>query len=107
MTINEYQKLAMRTANPGCRMLTNVGLGFAGESGEVADLFKKHIHQGHPLSMKKLIEELGDVAWYIALGCEVMGVSMEEVLEANINKLRRRYPDGFSADRSVNRKEGE
>lgn len=105
MTINEYQKLAMRTADPECRVLTNVGLGLAGEAGEAADLIKKHIHQGHELDKEKFMGELGDIAWYIALGCTVINTDLEEVLKANIDKLRRRYPDGFDPECSRNREE--
>lgn len=103
MTINEYQKLAMRTANPECKQLTNVGLGIAGEAGEVADLLKKHLHHGHDLDRDKVIKELGDVAWYIALGCEVLDIDMESVLRINIDKLKVRYPNGFTFERSINR----
>ena len=91
MQINDYQKLAMRTANPKCKNLSNVGLGLAGEAGEAADLAK----------------ELGDVAWYIALGCEVIGIDLETVLQRNIDKLKARYPEGFAVDKSLHRAEGD
>lgn len=104
MTGSEYQKLAMRTANPECRSLTNVGLGLAGESGECADIIKKHAHHGHDLDKEHLMKELGDNLWYIALGCEVIGCSLDEVMELNIQKLLERYPDGFDRERSIHRK---
>lgn len=107
MEINEYQKLAMRTANPECKNLSNVGLGLAGEAGECADEIKKHLHHGHPLNRAKLIKELGDVAWYLALGCEVLGEDLEDILRENIDKLRARYPEGFDADKSLHRKAGD
>lgn len=107
MGINEYQKLAMRTANPECKSLSNVGLGIAGEAGEVADMIKKCLHHGHKLDSDHLAKELGDVAWYIALGCEVIGISFEEILRRNIDKLKARYPEGFEVDRSLNRAEGD
>lgn len=107
LTINEYQKLAMRTANPECIELKNVGLGIAGEAGEVADLIKKHLCHGHPLDKLKIMKELGDVAWYIALGCETLGVDMGSVLQMNINKLKARYPEGFDSNLSQHRKEGD
>ena len=107
MTANEYQLLAMRTANPECRNLSNVGLGLAGEAGECADEIKKHLHHGHPLNREKLIKEMGDVAWYLALGCDALGVTLEDVLRLNIDKLKARYPDGFEADKSLHRKEGD
>ena len=107
MEINEYQKLAMRTANPECKNLSNVGLGLAGEAGECADEIKKHLHHGHPLNRAKLIKELGDVAWYLALGCEVLGEDLEDILRENIDKLRARYPEGFDSDKSLHRKAGD
>lgn len=105
LTINGYQRKAMRTAKESCRTLSNVGLGIAGEAGEVADMIKKHLHQGHPFDRDKFIEELGDIAWYLALGCTVAEVTMETVLQANIDKLYKRYPDGFDPERSIHREE--
>lgn len=104
MTVNEYQKLAMRTATSKCKNLSNVGLGISGEAGEVADIIKKHLHQGHELDRKRIAKELGDVAWYIALGCETIGYSLESVLQMNIDKLKIRYPDGFDYEHSIHRK---
>lgn len=107
MTGSEYQKLAMRTAKQRCRQLTNVGLGLAGEAGEVADEIKKHVFHFHPMNREKLIKEAGDVAWYLALLCEVLGTTLDEVFEINISKLMERYPDGFDPERSRNRKAGD
>lgn len=107
MQINEYQALAMRTANPECLNLSNVGLGIAGEAGEVADAIKKHLHHGHDLDRDGLIKELGDVAWYIALGCTALEIDMETVLQRNIDKLKARYPEGFDSERSIHRAAGD
>ncbi len=70
-------------------------LGLAGEAGEVVDLIKKFLYAGHPLDAEELVEELGDVLWYVALICHAVGTSIGEVMAANVEKLRRRYPDGF------------
>lgn len=105
MTINEYQALAMRTAEEKGRTWSNVGLGIAGEAGEVADIVKKYLHQGHQLDHDKLLEEIGDVAWYLALAATVAGVTLESVLAANIAKLTGRYPEGFDKERSLHREE--
>ena len=108
MTINEYQKLAMTTLNPELSkkdVLINGVMGLCGESGEAIDIVKKHLHQGHELDREKLIRELGDIAWYLAETAAALDVSLEEVLERNIEKLRSRYPEGFSAERSQNRNE--
>lgn len=110
LTVRDYERLAMRTANPDMDergMLYEVGLGITGEAGEVADIIKKHLRQGHSLDKEHLAKELGDVAWYIALGCQVLNIPMEDVLQANIDKLSARYPNGFEAAKSVNRAEGD
>ena len=107
MTINEYQRLAMTTLNPELSprdVLINGVMGLCGESGEVIDIVKKHISQGHELDREKIIKELGDVAWYIAEIAHVLGVPLEDVLQGNIDKLKARYPEGFSIEASKNRK---
>ncbi len=108
MEINEYQKLAMVTLNRELdekEMLTNSVMGLCGESGEACDIVKKHLFHGHELDRESLIKELGDVAWYLAEGAEALGIPLEEVFERNIEKLRRRYPEGFSSEKSINRNE--
>lgn len=108
MTINEYQQLAMVTLNKDLDekdVLINGVMGLCGESGEAIDLVKKWLSQGHELDRDKLIGEIGDVAWYIAEIATALGVTLEDVLERNIDKLKRRYPEGFDYARSVNREE--
>ncbi len=107
MKINEYQQLALRTASTLSKkdLVLNGALGLCGESGEVADIVKKNLFQGHDLDTSKIINELGDVCWYIAILAEGLGVDLETVMQCNVNKLKRRYPDGFSSENSVNRKE--
>ena len=107
MTINDYQKEALSTVNllkfSKEGMLANGALGLSGESGEWADIVKKHLFQGHELDSEKLAKELGDVAWYLALASYAIGYSLEAILAMNIDKLYKRYPDGFSAERSIHR----
>ena len=108
MTINEYQKLAMTTLNKELSkrdVLINGVMGLCGESGEAIDLVKKWLAQGHELDRDKLIKEIGDVAWYIAEIATALDVELEDVLERNIEKLKKRYPDGFTYEDSLNRKE--
>lgn len=108
MEINEYQKLAMRTLNPEIdkkELILNASMGLCGESGEVIDLVKKHLFQGHDLNDEKLIKELGDVAWYLAEAATALNVNLSEILEKNIKKLENRFPDGFNSNRSINRGE--
>lgn len=108
MTINEYQKLAMTTLNPALDkkdVLINGVMGLCGESGEAIDIVKKHLAQGHELDREKLIKELGDIAWYLAETATVLDVTLEEVLTRNIEKLKKRYPEGFETEKSIHRVE--
>lgn len=107
MKINEYQQAALRTAsnlNPNYPRILNGALGLTGESGEVADIIKKHIFQGHELDKEHIVKELGDIAWYIAISADAMGYDLETVLQMNVDKLKKRYPEGFDAELSVHRK---
>lgn len=109
MTPNEYQRAAMRTApdySEKNRLLNGV-LGMSGESGECADMVKKHLFQGHELDKEHLAKELGDVAWYLAVTAQAIGYDLETVLQMNVDKLRKRYPEGFSAERSRHREDGD
>lgn len=106
MKINEYQKLAMTTLNPALSkkdVLINSVMGLCGESGEAIDIVKKWLAQGHELDRAHLAKELGDVAWYLAEAATALGMPLEDILRANLEKLERRYPDGFSTERSVGR----
>lgn len=105
MTLAEYQALAQRTSHAGKRSdkLENACLGLAGECGEVCDIVKKALFQGHALDRAGLIEEAGDVLWYLAELAAGLGVSLEDMAVQNVMKLRRRYPNGFDAGRSRNR----
>lgn len=123
MQANEYQQLAARTMSsltpytpatepaaikaawplPATRLLVNGYTGLCGEAGELADLFKKHLFHGHRLDLDKVKKELGDVAWYMAELCSVLGLELGDVLAANIEKLKQRYPAGFSCEASINR----
>ena len=108
MDVDKYQELAMRTLNPEIdkkELILNAAMGLCGESGEVIDLVKKHLFQGHDLDDEKLIKELGDVAWYLAEAATALYVNLSEILEKNIKKLENRFPDGFNSNRSINRGE--
>lgn len=108
MTINEYQKLAMTTLNPSLtekEILINGVMGLCGEAGEAIDIVKKHLAQGHELDKQHLAKELGDVAWYLAETATAIGIPLEEILQMNIDKLKQRYPDGFSAQSSIKRQD--
>lgn len=108
MEINEYQALAMRSLNKELNqkdVLINGVMGLCGEAGEAIDLVKKHLSQGHELNKEALILELGDVAWYLAETAYALDVSLEEVFKKNIDKLEKRYPNGFNCKDSIERKD--
>ena len=109
MTGNEYQLKALRTDNEtdSIHGLLNGVLGLCGESGECADMIKKHLFQGHELDKSHLAKELGDVAWYMAITAHHLGYNLDTIFEMNISKLLARYPEGFDAERSLNRQEGD
>ena len=106
MDVNAYQKEAMTLLNPALTekdVLMNALMGLCGESGEAIDLMKKHLYQGHELDREKLIKELGDVAWYLAETAWALDIPLEDILRGNLDKLKKRYPQGFDAEKSMNR----
>lgn len=115
MTGNEYQKLALRTIKPvpyaqkegytdedilKLRIVEGV-MGLCGEAGECSELVKKLLFQGHPLKKIELAEELGDVAWYLAMTASSIGYDLDDIFKINIEKLEKRYPNGFEENRSI------
>ena len=110
MTINEYQKEALRTesgANNDYPRILNGLMGLNGEAGEAIDILKKHMFQGHELDKEHIAKELGDVAWYLAVSADAIGYDLEKIFQMNVDKLRKRYPDGFEAERSLNRRKND
>lgn len=110
MQVNEYQKAAMETLNPALNqkeVLINSVMGLCGESGEAIDIVKKWMMQGHELDKEHLVKELGDVAWYLAEAATALDVPLEVIFQGNLDKLRRRFPNGFDTEASVNRKQGD
>lgn len=112
MTINEYQTEALRTAAgmnhaDNNELLVNGVMGLCGETGECVDMVKKYRFQGHDLDVTHLAKELGDCAWYLAVTAYAIGFDLEKIFQMNVDKLRKRYPDGFDAERSRHRQEGD
>lgn len=101
MKMDDYQEAALRTL--GDARLETLALGLCGEAGEVAELVKKHIGHGHDLVPGDVVKELGDVLWYASALAYVLETRLSEVAEANVAKLRARYPDGFDERRSRER----
>ena len=110
MIAQRYQGLAMRTAsipeeNKEDRLYHAV-FGLCSEAGEVAGFLQK-TYQGHEMNQDHLIKELGDCLWMIAEACDALDVTMDDVMYRNIEKLHKRYPEGFEVERSLHRKEGD
>jgi NTP pyrophosphatase (non-canonical NTP hydrolase) len=106
MTLDDYQQLAARTLNPtqtADQRLANAALGLTGEAGEVAEHVKKYLFHATPLDRDAVAKELGDCLWYLAALATSLDISLSDVGATNIAKLQRRYPEGFSAERSRNR----
>ncbi len=116
MPLDHYQMLASRTStgdwdavtlriirNPKLLPLLNFALGAAGEAGEIADEIKKVIFHGHELNDNKLNKEIGDALWYLSQLTGTLGYSFESVAKQNIEKLKARYPEGFSETASQQR----
>lgn len=110
LTANEYQLLAMRTCNiPYSKrkdMLRHAVFGLNSEAGEVAGILQKQ-YQSHPFDKEHMLKELGDCAWMLAEACTALGVELETVLNMNIEKLKARFPNGFEAEKSLHRAEGD
>ena len=110
MEANEYQRMAMLTLNRNLskkEMLVNSTMGLCGESGEAIDIVKKHLFQGHELDKEHLVKELGDIAWYLAEACFALDINLSDVFVKNIEKLKRRYPNGFLVEDSTKRQTGD
>ena len=108
MTLDEYQELAARTLGRDRtheQQLANAALGLTGEAGEVAEVIKKHLFHATPLDQEALVKELGDCLWYLGAFATVLGLSLDDIAQRNIDKLRRRYPEGFDPERSRTRTE--
>lgn len=109
MTGNEYQKLAARTIRKAMGLINakyHALHGMVGEIGELHSLYQKE-YQGHKWDEEHAKKELGDLLWFIAEYCTANGWDLEDIMQTNIDKLKARYPEGFEAERSLHRAEGD
>lgn len=109
LPMNRYQQLASRTINwenSPAHIEMHALHGMSAEVGELHSLYQK-MYQGHQFDKDHAMKEVGDLLWFIAEYCTVCGLTLEEVAQANIEKLKARYPDGFEAERSLYRAEGD
>jgi len=111
MKPNEYQVAASRTLIDRIgrkipnneMMLLWCAIGIVGETGEIMEHIKKGVFHEHGIFVDTMRNEVGDLLWYVAAMCTKLGLNMEDVMEANIEKLIKRYPNGFSSDDSKKR----
>lgn len=106
MEIREFQRTSTRTLNKELskeQQISNMIFGANGELGEVTDILKKHLYQGHEINKQHLAEEIGDTLFYIVNLCSIYDINIEDVLQMNVDKLKKRYKNGFSIESSINR----
>jgi len=115
MDPTQYQQLAARTEcdQEAARQrvatdnmlrttrLLHACLGLSGEVGELSAAAERWVYYGHDLDAGNVKEEVGDCLWYLALACNALGLDMAQVMEANIAKLRQRYPSKYSDDQAL------
>src|SRR5450631_1971939 len=103
MTPEEYQEQATQFLNPELvdEVLVMAALGLSGESAEVGEHIKKWRFQGHPINEKAIAMECGDVLWYLCMILSELSIPLEDVMKLNIEKLSKRYPNGFTPDASM------
>lgn len=112
--MKNYIELALRTElkdyktvserfTPSMARLSHAASGLCTESGELLDMLKKHLNYGKDFDRANAIEELGDLLWYVAIACDELGVSIEDIMKINIDKLKARYGEKYSDDRAINR----
>lgn len=109
MTFAEYQQAAARTIRDDMmesEVESHALHGMVAEIGELHGLYQK-VYQGHAAEDVHLKKELGDLLWFIAEYCTACGWDLGEVAQMNIDKLKARYPEGFSTERSLHRKAGD
>jgi NTP pyrophosphatase (non-canonical NTP hydrolase) len=103
VTLDEYQRAAARTMNARLsddQRLMDAAAGLSEEAGEVLGIVRKHLFMGHPLDRERATRELGDILWCLAAVATCLGVTLDDVASRNVDKLRRRYPEGYSDEAS-------
>ena len=102
-TYQEKSKRTMNTALETKDQLNNYVFGLVGEVGEVVDLLKKFFFHGHEVDSTRLKSELGDILWYVSAVASLFNLDLQEIAQYNIEKLEKRYPEGFSVEASKGR----
>ncbi len=108
MTATEYQDGVEKTRNKFCSEedeMKNYCLGMSSEVGELIGAIKHHLFHNWELDKPNIVEEMGDIIWYITALARTLNIDLNEILDYNLIKLRERYPDGFDPQKSIDRKE--
>lgn len=106
MTFEEYEKDVFRTVDMTedfDKLLATKAMGLSGEANEFLEIVKKYLEQGVPLNREHLASELGDLLWYLVVCLRLIGYSIFDIMKINVAKRLKRYPKGFSTERSINR----
>ena len=110
MTLEDYKNDCLRTLPKnlyrGEQLLQGL-VGATTEAAEALDIQKKVLYHGHPFEREYLLSELGDAMFYITIAADALDSSIEEIIQMNVEKRRKRYPNGFEPSRSLNRAEGD
>lgn len=99
----DQEKIKQRLQDTDTVRLLHAMIGLTTESGEIQDQMKKHIFYGKAIDKVNLVEELGDLMWYIAIASDVLGVSLEDIMAKNNEKLEARYGKVFTESAALNR----
>lgn len=110
MTLDEYQQQALKTVlstGDDFKDLLHWVLGINGESGEIAEKIKKVIRDKNSVISQddkdELAKEIGDVLWYLAVFAHDLGIPLEDIAQANLDKLKSRQSRGTLGGSGDNR----
>lgn len=107
MTLNEYSQAALKFLNNDIQnqndKLNLAALGLTGQSGQFADAWKKIYYHKHDININQLSLQLGDILWYIVVAAKALNLTLEDIAKLNIDKLSKRYPNGWDSKKSINR----
>ena len=104
--IEDYEEFVMSMLNTDLDDIEKTKMcvmGLAGECGELVDIYKKLYYHGHNEPLEVAWDEMGDVLFYLTALAKLHDTNLVEVMQINMDKLKRRYPDGFDPERSKNR----
>jgi NTP pyrophosphatase (non-canonical NTP hydrolase) len=102
---NEFEKSLKVTSTASILRVLHGAVGMCGESGEVIDKVKKVLIYGKEVDKKDLLNECGDVLWYMTILLHELGYNLEDAMKANVEKLEKRYPNGFNTKDAISRKD--